>query len=180
MLRSRATILGLALLVAGATIAAAHEKGVLKLARREFPAGDTLRLAGEKFSRNGRLTLSLVGTGGRTVLGDVQTDGGGAFGAGLLVPGNVTPGPYRLVAVAEDGDEVAGLDVAVTAPAAAETSVSHAGMAHETGAGEMTPSAQPLQLKRARSGAVTGSAIAGIVFALALAGVLLRNSKPAE
>ena len=120
----RALVAGLLTSLAAITTAAAfpHEKGSLTLARREFHAGDTLALAGGKFSPRGRLTLSLVGTGGRTVLGEVVTDSAGAFRAGLAVPAGLAPAPYRLVAVAEDGDEVASRDVVCSPPRSAARS----------------------------------------------------------
>lgn len=132
-------------------------------------------LAGDTFPPNGRLALSLVGIGGRTVLGSVRTDGAGAFRASLAVPRAVAPGAYRLVAVAGDGDEVASLEVAIAPPTGTTSPPVHEGMAHEAGAAQPMPSSQPLDLRRARSDLVTGTAIASIVLALGLAIVLLRN-----
>ena len=150
--------------------AVAHEEGVLRLARREFAAGDSLPIAGEKFSRNSRLSLSLVGVEGRIALSDVQVDTAGTFRAALLVPATVAPGAYRLVALADDGDEVASLDVKVSAATA-----EHASMpGHETM--EMDePSNEPLALERARSPLVTWSVVAGIGLAVVAGAVLLRR-----
>jgi len=169
--RRVAAILGL-LAVAVAT-AWAHEKGILKPATRTLTAGDTLAVAGEKLPKRERITLRLVGVGDRIALDTVQADSAGAFAVRVLVPGSVPPGPYRLVAVAEDGDEVAALDVTVVAAAPA---ADHAAMDHPdevTAAGE--PSAEPLVLDRARSAAVTWSAVGAIVLALGLGGALLRR-----
>ena len=149
----------------------AHEQGVLKLARREFPSGDSLPLAGEKFSRNSQLTLSLVGVGGRLTLRDVQVDAAGTFRTALLVPATVAPGAYRLVALAEDGDEVASLEVTVSAAAAAE----HASMSGHEGMEMDEPSSEPLALERARSPLVTWSVVAGIGLAVVAGAVLLRR-----
>ena len=148
----------------------AHEQGVLKLARREFPSGDSLPLAGEKFSRNSQLTLSLVGVGGRLTLRDVQVDAAGTFRTALLVPATVAPGAYRLVALAEDGDEVASLDVTVSAAAA-----EHASMPGHEGMEMDEPSSEPLALERARSPLVTWSVVAGIGLAVVAGAVLLRR-----
>jgi len=60
-------------------------------------------------------------------LDTVRTDSAGAFAALVLVPAVATPGAYRLVAVADDGDEVATLDVTVVAAAPA---ADHARMVH--------------------------------------------------
>jgi hypothetical protein len=153
-----------------------HEKGVLKLARRELAAGDTVAIAGQKFAPNGRLTLTLVGTGGRTLLGEVSADAAGAFQANVRVPAGIAPGSYRLVAVAADGDEVASLDVALSAPAMTQQ---HGPGEHgaDSGADQAMPSAQPLRLARARSPAVTGTAVAGIILMLGLAGIWGRKPR---
>jgi len=165
------TILGL-LAVAVAT-AWAHEKGILKPATRTLTAGDTLALAGEKLPKLGRITVRLVGVGGRMALDTVRTDSAGAFAALVLVPAAATPGAYRLVAVADDGDEVATLDVTVVA---AGPAADHARMVHhdDTTAPE-EPSAEPLMLDRARSPVVTWTAVGAIVLALVLGGMLLRR-----
>lgn len=131
--------------------AAAHEKGVLKPASRELPAGDSVALAGERFSHSATLHLVLVGPRGRLALGEVRTDSSGRFSARLALPAETVPGEYRLVAIAADGDEVAGVDVAVV-PALARAEEPTVGPAEK-------PSAEPLTLERARSGLATGSAI---------------------
>jgi hypothetical protein len=173
--RRVAAILGL-LAVAIAT-AWAHEKGILKPATRTLTAGDTLAVVGEKLPKRERITLRLVGVGGRIALDTVQADSAGAFAARVLVPGSVPPGAYRLVAVADDGDEVATLDVTVVAAAPA---ADHAAMDHADEAlAAAEPSADPLVLDRARSAAVTWSAVGAIVLALGLGGALLRRPPPA-
>ena len=170
-MRRVVTIVGL-LTIAVAT-AWAHEKGILKPATRTLTAGDTLAVGGEKLPKRERITLRLVGVGGRIALDTVQADSAGAFAVRVLVPGSVPPGPYRLVAVAEDGDEVATLDVTVVAaaPAADHTAMDHADEVAPAG----EPSADPLVLDRARSAAVTWGTMAAIGLAVVLGGVLLRR-----
>lgn len=174
-----AGLIALGLLARSPAMAWAHEQGVLKPASRALTAGDSLPLAGEKFSKNATLKLLLVGVGGRVGLGEVRTDTKGGFTTRLLVPSGVARGAYRLVALATDGDEVAGLDVTVNALAAGEHTGAGEHAQHERAAGPDEPSAEPLALERARSPLVTGGAVGGIVLALALAGVLLRPRRTA-
>jgi len=164
-----AALAAVALVAGRPGVARAHEEGVLKPATRMLSPGDSLSLAGEKFTRNATLIVWVVGVGGRTELARVRTDAKGGFTTRLLVPATVTPGAYRLVAVAADGDEVAGLDVTVVAGAAEAAHDEHEGMAMDE-----APTAEPLALEHARSSLVTGAAVGGILLALGLGGVLLR------
>jgi len=148
----------------------AHDHGVLKLASRQFVAGDSLHVVGEKFARRSASVLLLTGVHGRIRLQEVRADTGGTFGAMLYVPPDVAPGSYRLIAIASDGDEVAALDVAVVSARPVASATSH----HES---EM-PSAVDLTLPRARSPWVTGAAVAVIMLSLIGGALLLRS--PAE
>ncbi len=163
-----AVALAVAVVATAPRILDAHEKGVLKLANRELMAGDSVRLAGEKFTPRGALTLFLTGVRGRIRLDQVRADTGGAFALVIRVPTDLAPGAYRLVAVAADGDEVAALDVSVVAHGAGH---GPAAAGHE-GDG---PSAAPLVLDRARSPWVTVGAVAMIALALVSSGMLLRR-----
>jgi hypothetical protein len=151
----------------------AHEKGVLRVAAREVAVGDTLAIAGEKFGRLLRLTLAIEGTAGRWEIATLETDSSGAFRVALPVPEPVTPGGYRLVAIAPDGDRVAGVDLVVNERVVGRAVVSPAGHAdHE-------PSAEPLRLDRARDPLVTGGVLAVAGLAL-VAGVLLLRRPAAS
>jgi len=151
----------------------AHEKGVLTPASRELSPGDSVRIAGARFTRRAALTLTLVGIQGSVPLGPVDTDSAGAFDVTVLVPALTAAGTYRLVATASDGDEVATLDVVVSPPVAAHTPDAHAAAPAMT-----MPTGQPLVLDRARSPMVTGTALAGIILALAAGAALLRTPHP--
>ncbi len=182
LLLKRAATLLVAVIAAGflplPPKAAAHEEGVLKLARRTVAVGDTIDIAGEKFGRNSRLVLVLVGVRGRVELAKVRADSAGAFSVRLAVPTRATAGAYRLVAVAADGDEVASVDVMLT-PLATEAKQGMTALdepADET----HPPSAEPLQLARAHSGTVLGTAVGVIVLALVLGIGLLRRPSGAE
>ena len=168
--RQAAATLGLALAVA-TSLAAVHEEGVLKLASRALVAGDSLPVKGEKFTKRSPLTLALAGMAGRLSLGTLQTDSTGALTAIVLVPRDAAAGSYRLVAIAEDGDEVASLDVTVSAAAATD----HAAMPSHEGMEMDEPSSEPLALDRARSPLVTWSVVTGIGLAVVGGVVLLRR-----
>ncbi|MGH7613759.1 MAG: hypothetical protein ACREMW_06945 [Gemmatimonadales bacterium] len=116
-------------------LAAAHEKGILKLVDRRLVPGTEVRIAGEKFGPRAGLALTMEGLAGRVALGTGTADSAGTFTASLHVPADLALGDYRLVARATDGDEVAGLDVEIITEAVpTATSDAHAGHA---------PSAEP-------------------------------------
>ena len=146
----------------------AHEKGVLKLATRQLVPGDSLGITGERFGRRAALRIKLVGTSGWTRLAEVRTDSLGAFRRALVVPADLSPGSYRVVALAVDGDEVASVDVSVVMRASSPMPTH--------GHHENTPTAQPLALARARSPLVTGGALALIALTFAVGAMLLRRS----
>ncbi len=147
----------------------AHEKGVLKLATRQLVPGDSVRATGEHFGRRATLRIELVGIAGRTRLAEVRADAQGAVRQALVVPVDATPGAYRVVAIAADGDEVASVDVSVVTRAFSPTPTH----VHE----ESVPSARALTLTRARSVWVTGGALAAIALAFAGGVVLLLHSQ---
>ena len=150
---------------------AVHEHGVLTLADRRFVAGDTAQVSGAKFSKSAKVTLFLVGSSGRTRLTEITTDTSGRFRITPLIPADLTTGPYRLVVIAADGDEVAALDVEII-PASQQAQAA----VHTAHADSMSePTAQPLVLARARSPWVTGGTIAGIAVALVVGVFLIRR-----
>ncbi|MEA3247135.1 MAG: hypothetical protein U9Q74_13370, partial [Gemmatimonadota bacterium] len=161
-----------------ATPASAHDKGTLKLASRTFAAGDSLPVAGTRFSPRDEVTLALVGASGHHALADVPTDSAGGFKRVVLVPATLAAGRYRLIAEALDGDEVASLDVMVTPPmvsAGATAAMNHPmpGMDHGTMQSSM-PTAAPVALARARSAPVTITAIILALACIAAGAALLR------
>jgi hypothetical protein len=173
MRRNMQTIIVLSLL-AIATAAWAHEKGILRPTTRTLTAGDSLGLAGEKFTKQSRLSVALVGIGGRIALATVRTDSAGSFGIRVMVPANASPGAYRLIATADDGDEAGTLDVAVVQASPAQ----HVGMAHDEPASDvLEPSAEPLMLDRARSRALNLSVVGAIALTFILGGALLRRPR---
>ena len=127
--------------------AAAHEEGVLTLASPTVAAGSKLSLQGEHFSA-GSYTLFLRGALREYDVGSVEVGGDGTFALDLAVPPAVEPGAYRLVAIADDGDEAAAADVEVlAAPQGAPAREADAALTRPT------PSAEELDIRREWSGA---------------------------
>lgn len=162
----------LAALTVLVSTAAVHGGGVLKLADRRLVAGDTVRVGGEKFPKTATLTLSLVGSAGRTRLTEIRSDTAGRFRVAPVIPADQPAGAYRLIVVASDGDEVGALDVEVVRASARGEPAGRSDEAAE-------PSAQPLALARARSSWVTGGTLAGIVIAALVGALLIRRPKAA-
>ena len=158
----------------GSPVLLTHPEGVIKLANSRFAAGTSIQVDGAKFRPGSTLTLQLVGADGTIDLTEVRVDSVGTFVHTVDIPAGLQPGSYRLVALASDGDVAAGLDVMVLARAVEEE---HADSQEDE---RDEPSAEPLALERAHSPLTTGGAIAGIVLAFALGGVILyRNHSTA-
>lgn len=151
----------------------AHPKGTLRLADPRLTVGAWLPVRGERFGQGASLALSLEGTSGRHPLGQVLVGADGAFADSVRIPAEASPGAYRLVARAADGDVVAGLDVQLSAATAApRPEPAHNAMPENM----REPSAKPLVLARARNSAVTVGAVSVISASLGLGAVLLRRS----
>lgn len=158
----------------------AHGKGKLKLESQRLVPGGQVEMTGTEFAKSETFSVLLVGAAGRTTLGKVKADSAGRFAASFALPGDLAPGSYRIAVEASDKDLVASADVQIEAGA----SLAAAGHTHAEGeehgdeghADEVAPSTERLELDRARSPAVTGSALAGIVAALALGVMLLRRN----
>jgi ketosteroid isomerase-like protein len=161
----------LAILALVASISAVHEKGVLRVADRRLVAGDTVQVSGMKFSKRAYVTMWFVGSAGRTRLMELRTDTAGRFRVAPLIPSNLSSGPYRLVVIAADGDEVGALDVEIVS--VPESSQHGAHVAHADSMAE--PTARPLALARAKRPWVIGGALAGIAIALVVGVLLIRR-----
>ncbi len=109
------------LVSAGVLMGAVHPEAILKSTQSSVEAGQALPLVGEKF--DGGMTVNLVLLGALTeyTLGDVTADDAGTFTLDLSIPANVRPGQYQLIALADDGDRAAVMDVSILA-AASDTS----------------------------------------------------------
>src|SRR5215470_12098815 len=94
-----------------ATTAVAHEKGRVKLATQQISPGMSLAFNGEKFHKNDLFIISLVGLAGKVKIGEIRADSSGKFSGSVTIPTDASPGPYRFVLSASDGDEAASVDV---------------------------------------------------------------------
>lgn len=167
-------ILLIALLL-GAAPLWAHGKGRLKLGTQQVAPGGSVMMSGTEFAKNELFSIYLVGAAGRARVGEIRSDTAGKFNTTITAPADLTPGSYRIVLEASDDDEVASANVQVAASLAAADE--HAGHDMEpVPEGSATATAEPLELERARSPAVTGGALIGIVTALALGVLLLRRN----
>lgn len=154
--------------------AAVHGQGRLVLPRSTVAAGDTLHVHGVGFAP-GEVRLDLRGALERYALPAVSVGADSGFAVAWPVPREARPGAYRLVAIADDGDEITRADVAITAPVAAADPgpPAHPGHAPEPAHGEWIaepPRADPMPLERHRSAAewavlallIAGSAAGGL------------------
>lgn len=142
------------LVALGAALAGtAHGAGRLILPEKSVAVGDTLRVRGAGFAP-GTVTLTLRGALDAHDVGSVTIGSDSAFALAWAVGRHVKPGAYRLIAVADDGDEITRVDLAITEPgpesepATEALPEAHAG--HGAG-GEAR--ADAMSLERRRSGA---------------------------
>jgi hypothetical protein len=166
----------LALMTVLTTTAALHPEATLKSAVTAVRAGQSLPVQGEKFTANQKVKLALQGALSTYELREVQAGGEGTFDIQLDVPREVRPGSYRLVALADDGDVVARIDLTVEAAPPA-TADEHAMHGVDAGDGEQPVArADELRIERSRSGVEWGAIglLIGLAGGLGLS--LLRRS----
>ena len=166
-------ILTAALLLSLVAAGYRHGKGRLKLGSQHLMVGGTVELTGSEFAKKEDFNVLLIGSAGRTSLGEVKSDADGKFSITVTIPATAQAGSYRVVIeAADDDDEVAAADAMVMA-AASMAGAEDGPRQHE---GMDMPSREPLKLDRARSPIVTGGAVTAIVLAFALGGVLLKRN----
>ncbi len=157
-------------------LAAVHPEGELTIDPTTFSPGLTVHLTGKKFPKNEMIDVLLAGPAKRTSLKQIKTDAEGAFHEFVVVPDNLPPGAYRVVLIAlSDDDEVASVDVQMTAGGGAPVTAASPAAEH---ASHMA-SAEPLVLARARSPLVTGSAFALIAIAIAIGAMAVLRPRGA-
>lgn len=158
------------LLLAGK--AHAHEEGVLTVGSSRVAAGSSLRISGEKFSRGASYELALKGGLREYRLGVAKADEGGRFGLDLTVPADVLPGAYRLVAVAADGDDAAGVDMEIGPAVPDAASASTADLA------EHEPVARADEMALERRWSDIEWFIAGLLLGVAAVGGVVLYRRP--
>ena len=154
--------------------ATAHEDAVLEADRSAAAAGNTLALDGREFTAGAEYQLRLVGTLDEYDITKVQADSTGRFRVDVTVPSAARPGRYRLVAVAGDGDEVAGADLRVTDRAAAS---SPPDTAADGSASSHRPRIEEMNLPRERSGLDWSLILVLIGGAGGLGAIVLRGAE---
>ena len=144
-----------------------HGQGRLVLPSASVPAGDTLHVHGEGFAP-GRVSLEMRGALAAYALPGADVGSDSTFAVAWPVPADARTGAYRLVAIADDGDEITRTDVTITepAPVAAEPAT-HADHAAAGTEGAPVAHAGELPLERSRSAVEWG------LIVLALAGSLV-------
>lgn len=164
----RSVPLALSLTLAVAVPAAgAHPEATLKAARSSAVAGATLPVTGEDFEPHQKVRLVLRGVLGEYRLADATASAEGTFAFPLDIPADVRPGLYQLVALADDGDVVARLELTMESPPPADPADAIEGTTAGQMAGghEMMATAGDLPIERSLSGA--GWGIIGLLVGLA-------------
>lgn len=168
----------LALILAVAVPAAAHEKGAIHLASDHVPIGGELGLRGEKLPKSADIKLVLRGTLDNYAIGEVRTDTAGKFQVRLTLPPHVPAGAYSVVAIAPDGDVTARADLVIAATAPAAVAAAEQGMAH-MGEQEMPgphATAEMMAVQRTTTRGEWAVIAAAIVLSFVGGAVLLRRS----
>lgn len=152
-----------------------HEKGAIRLAKKEVAAGGELLIRGEKLPKSNSVILSLVGALTTHSLGEVATTPTGTFDTKITLPAGAKPGAYVVIAEAGDGDELARADIVVT-PAAAHDMSMH--MPDSSAAVQPAhPSAAMMKLESARSGVEWTVILTILVLSLGGGAALLVSSR---
>jgi hypothetical protein len=156
----------------GGSPAAAHEEGVIRLGARSAAVGQEIEVRGEQLPESTDLRLVLAGALATHPLMVVRSDSAGEFVQRLAIPQAASPGLYRVVAVAPDGDEVARAEIVVVAAAAAIEPAPAAAGAHGAHATDAT-----MELATPSS-AAERAAIAIMIALAAIGGVVLLRRSP--
>lgn len=154
----------------------AHEEAVLRSPRSSVAAGDTVPVNGADFSPGVTYELRLVGALREFDLRSIEGGADGTIELTVLIPRGVSPGDYKLVAIAPDGDRVASLDLTVLEPLADHSDTANAGSEPAHAEMEQEARADGMRIERSRRGAEWGAI--GLVIGLA-AGIgimLVRRS----
>jgi len=158
----------LAVLLWTAAPTAVHDEGVLESDQTSVAARGEIAVRGKEFEEEETYTLRLLGALNEYDLGSVKSDGEGRFHLDILIPADVRPAEYQIVAIAADGDVGARLDVTVSAAvrAGAEAAAEHADEHDEMAdMDEHGATAEEITIERDRSG--IGWAVIGLLIGAA-------------
>jgi hypothetical protein len=155
----------------------AHEKGIIRLASKEVPAGGELGIRGEKLPKSATLRLELRGTLETFSLGEVRTNATGRFQARLPLPAQARAGSYTVVAVAADGDVAARATLVIFAAAAPAHAMGHGPADSPLAMTESPhPTAEMMKLTVATTGPEQAAILAIIVASFGGGLILLRGT----
>ncbi|MGQ0702231.1 MAG: hypothetical protein ACT4PM_03750 [Gemmatimonadales bacterium] len=99
--------------------AVAHEKGAIRLDKKEVATGSNLGIRGDRMPKNATVTLQLRGTLETFALGEAKADSGGRFSINIGLPPEARTGSYMVTVVAGDGDKIAEAPLVIVAAAVA-------------------------------------------------------------
>jgi hypothetical protein len=100
---------------------AVQQQAVMTVADRRLTPGLNASLIGEQFPPGARVSLMLVGPGGRVSLGAVTAGPDSGFSHTVELPVRTRSGAYRLEARVTGGRILSSLDIAVLEPTPART-----------------------------------------------------------
>ncbi|NIP60329.1 MAG: hypothetical protein GWN71_34290 [Gammaproteobacteria bacterium] len=167
--RGRTVLTVLLTLALGAADLAAHGEATLESPSSSATAGSALTLNGKGFAPGQAHRIVLRGTLDEHDLAEVTAASDSTFTLEASIPADLRSGQYRLVAIAPDGDEVATLDMPVTAAARPEARDEHAEGSGDTPGGgssaEPRARAEEIRIERSRAGLEWGAI--GLVIGLA-------------
>lgn len=178
-----ATGLLAALLGGTAHLAAAHEKGAVRLTPAEVPVGGQLQMNGERLTKNARFRVELRGTLETFPLGGVRTDTLGTFELRATLPAGAKAGSYTVAVVSTDDDEIVAQSDFTITPSGSATGGGMQGMAGMNMAGMNMagmPSAKPMKVDVSTSAAQVVTIWAIILLSLAVGAWLLSVARRSE
>lgn len=164
----RTTTTALLSILLAATMALAHEEGVIHLGSKTLAVGGEIEIRGEELPEEAMLRLELQGALETYPLGEIRSDPAGAFRTRLALPAEAGPGSYVVVAIAPDGDEVARADLLVVPAVEADDGGEGVAVARE-------PTAEEMELD-VTQGPVEWAAILGFVVFCAIGGLALLTA----
>lgn len=181
----RLSLLSLMLLATISAPALAHEKGAIRLASKQVPAGGELSLRGERLPKNTTLRLELRGALESFPLGELHVDSTGKTQARLALPREARMGNYKVVVLAPDSDIAAQAELVILAAPAADSAAAmdHARMDHgpmntEPGATDGAhATAEMMPLDTSKSAGEWAAIVAVIVVALGSGVALLTGAR---
>lgn len=167
MRRPSSTIRTILLLGGTATLAGAtHPEATLKSETTRVAAGASWSVTGEEFLAGQKVQLMLQGALAEYPLREVQATDAGTLSLSLEIPATVRPGAYSLVAIADDGETVARLDVTIDAASPVAMAEHEIADERDAGHGGMTEArADEMPIERSRASLEWG--VIGLLIGLA-------------